>query len=138
MNHCSMVAVQSIFVSSWVFGDRRIWEATRIRDVFETLSVTMRDGEETTSEIKIAGGSKDRTIERHASPLLDGRGKPAGAVVVLHDVSELRRLETVRREFIGQPERVKEIFLSTATDLKRERYFQGAGLVDMMRAIQSV
>jgi subtilisin family serine protease len=45
---------------------------------------------------------------------------------------------SVRREFIGQPERVKEIFLSTATDLKRERYFQGHGLVDLMRAIQSV
>lgn len=45
---------------------------------------------------------------------------------------------SVRREFIGQPERVKEIFLSTATDLNRERYFQGHGLVDLMRAIQSV
>jgi subtilisin family serine protease len=45
---------------------------------------------------------------------------------------------SVRREFIGQPERVKEIFLSTTTDLKRERYFQGSGLVDLMRAIQSV
>ena len=45
---------------------------------------------------------------------------------------------SVRREFIGQPERVKEIFVSTATDLKRERYFQGNGLIDLMRAIQSV
>ena len=45
---------------------------------------------------------------------------------------------SVRREFIGQPEAVKQIFLSTATDLKRDRYFQGAGLVDLMRAIQSV
>jgi serine protease AprX len=45
---------------------------------------------------------------------------------------------SVRREFIGQPERVKEIFLTTATDLKREKYFQGHGLVDLMRAIQSV
>jgi serine protease AprX len=45
---------------------------------------------------------------------------------------------SVRREFIGQPEKVKEIFISTATDLKRERYFQGSGLVDLMRAIQSV
>jgi serine protease AprX len=45
---------------------------------------------------------------------------------------------SVRREFIGYPERVKEIFLATATDLKRERYFQGNGLVDLMRAIQSV
>ncbi|HXV99638.1 MAG TPA: S8 family serine peptidase, partial [Anaerolineae bacterium] len=45
---------------------------------------------------------------------------------------------SIKKEFIGQPERVKEIFLSTATDLKRERYFQGYGLVDLMRAIQSV
>ena len=45
---------------------------------------------------------------------------------------------SVRREFIGRPEQVKRIFVSTATDLGRDRYFQGAGLVDLMRAIQSV
>jgi subtilisin family serine protease len=45
---------------------------------------------------------------------------------------------SVRREFIGKPEAVKEIFISTATDLKRAVYFQGKGLVDLMRAIQSV
>jgi subtilisin family serine protease len=45
---------------------------------------------------------------------------------------------SVRREFIGRPEKVKDVFLSTATDLKRDRYFQGCGLVDLMRAIQSV
>ena len=45
---------------------------------------------------------------------------------------------SVRREFIGEAEKVKAIFLSTATDLKRDRYFQGAGLIDLMRAIQSV
>lgn len=45
---------------------------------------------------------------------------------------------SVRREFVGRPEAVKEIFLTTATDLKRDRYFQGHGLVDLMRAIQSI
>lgn len=45
---------------------------------------------------------------------------------------------SVRREFIGQPENVKQIFVSTATDLKRDHYFQGSGLVDLMRAIQSI
>jgi hypothetical protein len=45
---------------------------------------------------------------------------------------------SVRREFIGRPEQVKQIFLSTCTDLRRDRYFQGAGLIDLMRAIQSV
>ena len=45
---------------------------------------------------------------------------------------------SIRREFLQRPEEVKRIFMSTATDLNRERYFQGQGLVDLMRAIQSV
>jgi serine protease AprX len=45
---------------------------------------------------------------------------------------------SVRGEFIGRPEEVKELFCAAATDLKRERYFQGNGLVDLMRTIQSV
>jgi subtilisin family serine protease len=45
---------------------------------------------------------------------------------------------SVRREFIGEPEQVKQIFMTSATDLGRERYFQGKGLVDLMRALQSV
>ena len=45
---------------------------------------------------------------------------------------------SIRREFVGKPERTKQILMDTATDLGRERYFQGRGLVDLMRAIQSV
>jgi subtilisin family serine protease len=45
---------------------------------------------------------------------------------------------SVRREFIGRPDQVKQIFLDTATDLKRTPTFQGRGLVDLMRAIQSI
>jgi serine protease AprX len=45
---------------------------------------------------------------------------------------------SIRREFTGRSEEVKQIFLSTATDLGRDRYFQGKGLIDLMRAIQSV
>lgn len=45
---------------------------------------------------------------------------------------------SVRREFIGRPDAVKEIFLDTCTDLKRKPDFQGAGLIDLLRAMQSV
>lgn len=45
---------------------------------------------------------------------------------------------SVHREFIGRPEEVKQVFLDSATTLGRERYFQGHGLVDLMRAIQAV
>jgi subtilisin family serine protease len=45
---------------------------------------------------------------------------------------------SIRREFIGKPLEVKHIFLDSATPLGRERYFEGHGLVDVMRAIQSI
>ncbi|QGQ19284.1 S8 family serine peptidase [Cellulomonas sp. JZ18] len=45
---------------------------------------------------------------------------------------------SVHREFVGRPDDVKRILMSTASDLGRARTFQGAGLVDAMRAIQSI
>lgn len=42
------------------------------------------------------------------------------------------------RELIGKPARIKQILCSTATDLGREKSFQGAGMLDVLRAIQSV
>ena len=45
---------------------------------------------------------------------------------------------SIRGEYIGQPELVKSLFVSNATDLRRDRAYQGAGLVDLMRTIQAV
>ncbi|WP_137845111.1 S8 family serine peptidase [Microbacterium sp. 2FI] len=45
---------------------------------------------------------------------------------------------SVHREFIGRPDDVKRILMETASDLGRDRTFQGRGMVDAMRAIQSV
>ena len=42
------------------------------------------------------------------------------------------------KEFKGQPARIKQVLCETATDLKRERSFQGHGMVDVLRAIQSI
>jgi subtilisin family serine protease len=45
---------------------------------------------------------------------------------------------SVRGEFKRKPEQVKEIFVQSATDLKRRAEFQGTGLLDLLRALQSV
>jgi subtilisin family serine protease len=55
-----------------------------------------------------------------------------------HVSGVIAALLSIRREYIGRPEAVKQIFMSTATDLGRDHYFQGKGLVDLMRAIQSI
>jgi hypothetical protein len=41
-------------------------------------------------------------------------------------------------ELIGQPRRIKRILCDTATDLGRERTFQGRGMLDVLRAFQSI
>lgn len=42
------------------------------------------------------------------------------------------------RELIGNPKKVKDIICQSATDLNRERYFQGHGMLDTLRALQSI
>jgi hypothetical protein len=41
-------------------------------------------------------------------------------------------------ELIGEPRRIKRILCKSATDLERERSFQGHGMLDVLRAFQSI
>ena len=80
---------------------RRIWEVTRIREVGEALQRAVRDGADVAIDLVVPEHPRDRALTLHAAPLRDGEGRPAGAVAVLHDVTELRRLEAVRRDFVA-------------------------------------
>jgi subtilisin family serine protease len=42
---------------------------------------------------------------------------------------------SVRREFIGDPDRVKEILLANCTDLRRDRPQQGAGMPNLVKML---
>jgi hypothetical protein len=41
-------------------------------------------------------------------------------------------------ELIGQPRQIKRVLCESATDLGRERSFQGRGMLDVLRAFQSI
>ena len=45
---------------------------------------------------------------------------------------------SVKREYVGQPEKTRDLLVQSAIDLGRDPNFQGAGLVDLMKLIQSV
>jgi len=60
------------------------------------------------------------------------------SMAAAHVSGAVASLLSIRREFIGRPEVVKDVLMGSCIDLKRNSDFQGAGLLDLMRAIQAV
>ena len=98
MNHAAGAILR---VTSETSIGRHLWEITRLRAITDVLSDTIRGTEEVVREARVVEPVQEQIIQLHAAPLRNSRGELAGAVVVLHDVTELRRLENVRREFVA-------------------------------------
>lgn len=85
-------------------GSRKIQENTRllalIRDtgLFETLRDVVRTGETRKHRLKITS-DKERSFEVQAGPLDMPSG--SGAIAILYDMTDLERLEQVRKDFVA-------------------------------------
>lgn len=62
------------------------------------LQAAMAEG--TTASLQVHTPDGERILQAHITPLRE-RGSAAGAVAVLHDITELQRIETMRREFVA-------------------------------------
>jgi two-component system, OmpR family, phosphate regulon sensor histidine kinase PhoR len=77
---------------------RKLWEATRQRAVQEIAEKALRGGGPCRQELDWKGpGAKNLAVYAARLP---GPDSP-GAVMVLHDITELRRLERLRQDFVA-------------------------------------
>jgi hypothetical protein len=77
--------------------------------------------------------------ERIRAPFREGWGDLDGTSMAAPPVSGAAAMLMARySELIGQPRRIKCILCQSATDLGRERSFQGHGMLDVLRAFQSL
>jgi two-component system phosphate regulon sensor histidine kinase PhoR len=75
----------------------RFWEVVRQRSIVSIVEKALEKGESLREEVDWKGNPA-KTLLIQVSPL---REKPGGAIVVVHDTSELRRLERLRHEFVA-------------------------------------
>ena len=89
---------QILGLESIVVEGRPLVEVVRQSDLLAVIKRALANHEEISSEI-VVGTVRPRSFAVTASPVrAEG---PTGAVLVLHEISELRRLERVRQDFVA-------------------------------------
>jgi two-component system phosphate regulon sensor histidine kinase PhoR len=88
-------ATELLGISMAARGDLLL-EAVRIPALSELLDHALR-GESRTVDIQLESSGSVRQLMVRETP----QGESGGAVLVMHDATEIRRLETVRRDFVA-------------------------------------
>jgi two-component system phosphate regulon sensor histidine kinase PhoR len=78
-------------------------EAIRHATLDELIVETLRTGEVMRSELSVADSRthSERHIEVSAVPIKKADDEMSGAVVLFHDITELKQLDQIRREFVA-------------------------------------
>ncbi|MBN2216531.1 MAG: PAS domain-containing protein [Pirellulales bacterium] len=79
---------------------RTIHEVIRKPELLQFVEAALVDSAPLEREIELID-HETRTLDAHATTLVGAEGKPIGALVILRDVTQLRRLENVRRDFVA-------------------------------------
>lgn len=80
---------------------KNIQELIRSVDIHDFVQESLTGGDIVERELKIRRGSVDHYLQAHGSALKDFEGSQLGVVLVFNDVTKLRRLENVRRDFVA-------------------------------------
>jgi two-component system, OmpR family, phosphate regulon sensor histidine kinase PhoR len=78
-------------------------EAVRHATLDQLIAETLLTGEAIRSELSLADSQthSERHIEVSAVPIKKADGEMTGAVVLFHDITELKRVDQIRREFVA-------------------------------------
>lgn len=76
-------------------------EVVRNIDLQRQVKQILENLEPLQDEIVLQYGASERFLQTNGVPLLDGSGRNIGVLVVMNDVTRLRRLENIRRDFVA-------------------------------------
>ncbi len=80
---------------------RRVQEVVRNPQLQTFVARALASKGMVEDDITLPGQEQERFLQARAVPLLDADGENQGTLLVLNDVTRLRRLENVRREFVA-------------------------------------
>jgi two-component system, OmpR family, phosphate regulon sensor histidine kinase PhoR len=95
-------AVQLLEMPAGACVGRRLWEVVRQRPLLDVVQRALASTEPRREELSWSGAAaRSLTVHAASLPGAEPHRGVRGAVLVLHDTSELRRLERLRQEFVA-------------------------------------
>jgi two-component system phosphate regulon sensor histidine kinase PhoR len=79
---------------------RSIYEVLRKPDLLKFIENAQASGKSLDGDLRFFN-PEERWLHAHGTALHDARGQKIGVLIVLHDVTRLRHLENVRRDFVA-------------------------------------
>jgi two-component system phosphate regulon sensor histidine kinase PhoR len=98
--HMNQAAAELLNVRPEQAQGCRIHEVARKADLQRFVARTLASPVPVEGEIVLRDG-KERFLQAHGTVLRDARKKDIGVLIVLNDVTRLRRLENIRRDFVA-------------------------------------
>jgi two-component system, OmpR family, phosphate regulon sensor histidine kinase PhoR len=94
---------RKLFSLREVSGGTPLLDAVRNVELHQLIAETLRNGEPRQSELALTGAQKnsERWLQVSAVPMKNDKIETGGAVVLLHDVTELKRVNEMRSDFVA-------------------------------------
>ncbi|MEW6101920.1 MAG: two-component system histidine kinase PnpS [Candidatus Omnitrophota bacterium] len=93
-------AIEKIFgIKEEEAKDKLFLEVIRNNDIAEVIDLCLSNKEIIQKELGLSWPVQ-KTFQINASPILEGEAV-SGCLAVIHDITEIRRLETIRRDFVA-------------------------------------
>ncbi|MBU0964970.1 MAG: cell wall metabolism sensor histidine kinase WalK [Proteobacteria bacterium] len=104
--HERVISLNKAAVDIFAIDEKRasgmlLQEVVRNIDLHRQVKQILENLEPLQDEIILQYGVSERFLQTNGVPLLDGSGRNIGVLVVMNDVTRLRRLENVRRDFVA-------------------------------------
>jgi len=97
----NMAAGELVGIDPLEATGRSVHEVLRKADLLRFVGDTLEASRPVERDIALRIKGEERFLQAHGSALTDAQGKRIGALVVLNDVTRLRRLEGIRRDFVA-------------------------------------
>jgi two-component system phosphate regulon sensor histidine kinase PhoR len=97
--HANQTAMDMFDTPADRITGRSIQELVRNHDLHGMVRKTLTEGLRTDGDITLYRQQNPLVLHTHCTPLLDPQGERMGALLVMNDVTQLRCLENMRRDF---------------------------------------